>query len=468
MRKIATVFLFLAFSILITQPLGAQTRPRRVGQTANRAPLQQPSSTTRPPAAQQPSSTERTPVQQTSRASRPPVLGGRIGTTPDDSQNAQQNSPAPSNEPEELEEGDVIRVDTTLVTIPVSVMDRDGKYIPNLRQQDFRIYEDGVEHQVAYFASVEKPFTVALLIDTSGSTRNRLEEIQQAATAFINQLRTDDRVMVVTFDDDVKVLTEATSNRMALHRAIRNVEPGDGTRVYDAVDFVINQRFNRIEGRKAIVLFTDGVDTTSRNSSYSNNVRDAEELDALIYPVQYDTYNDSFGSSWPSGRNPGIILRWPFPFPSPFPRGGGGGGRGSGGRVRSGRGGGGMGGPIGSSPEDYERADDYLNELARKTGARVYRGDDSRNLEQSFALIAEELRRQYSLGYYPKRPAQAGQRRQISVKMNRPNLVVRARDSYISDPSASAATTQGQRSGPVLRQNKFNRTPGNNTYRTPH
>ncbi|MGB7926075.1 MAG: VWA domain-containing protein [Pyrinomonadaceae bacterium] len=453
MRKIAAVFLFLSLSILVAYPLLAQTRPRRVGQAARMSPPTQQQQ-------QQPSSAERAPIQQRSNTSRPPVLGGRT-TTPNGSQSAPQNAPAPNDGPEELDENDVIRVDTTLVTIPVSVMDRDGKYIPNMRQQDFRIYEDGVEQKVAYFASVEKPFTVALLIDTSGSTRSRLEEIQQSAIAFINQLRTDDRVMIVSFDDDINVLTEATSNRMALYRAIRNVEPGDGTRVYDAVDFIINQRFNRIQGRKAIVLFTDGVDTTSRNSSYSSNIRDAEELDALIYPVQYDTSNDSYGSSWPSSkRSPGIILRWPIPFPFP-----GGGGRG-GGSAGGSRGGGG-GGPIGSNPEDYERADDYLNELARKTGARTYRGDDARNLEQSFALIAEELRRQYSLGYYPQRQALAGQRRQIAVKMNRPNLVVRARDSYISDPSASASSTQGQRSGPVLRQNKFDRTPGGNMYRTP-
>jgi VWFA-related protein len=382
------------------------------------------------------------------------VLGGR--TTTNNPQSAPRESLPKGNEPEELEAGDVIRVNTTLITVPVSVMDRDGKYIPNLRQQDFHIYEDGVEHQVAYFASVEKPFTVALLIDTSGSTRFRLDEIQRAAIAFVNQLRVDDRVMVVSFDDDIRVLAEATSNRSALYNAIRNVQPGEGTRLYDAVDFIINQRFNRIQGRKAIVLFTDGVDTTSRNSSYSSNLRDAEELDALIYPVQYDTYRDMQGSSWPtsrpsSRRNRSIILGWPFPLPSPFPGGGGIGGGGA-----------------GTSPEDYERADDYLNDLARKTGARTYRGDTALNLEQSFALIAEELRRQYSLGYYPQRPAQAGQRRQIAVKVNQPNMIVRARDSYISDPSARAAAVQDQQSRPVLRQNRFARTQDNSSHTMPH
>ena len=436
MRKITIVLLLLSLLIVAAQSLRAQTRPRRVGQTASTPP---------PP----PRTSTPTPSQNT----RPPVLGGR--TTTNNPQSAPQESLPPSNEPEELEANDVIRVNTTLITVPVSVMDRDGKYIPNLRQQDFHIYEDGVEHQIAYFASVEKPFTVALLIDTSGSTRFRLEEIQRAAIAFINQLRADDKVLIVSFDDDIRVLSEATNNRYALYNAVRRVEPGDGTRLYDAVDFVINRRFNQIQGRKAIVLFTDGVDTTSRNSSYSSNLRDAEELDALIYPVQYDTYRDIQGSSWPGSRrsgrrNPSIIMRWPFPFPFPGPGGGGIGGGGA-----------------GMSREDYERADEYLNDLARKTGARTYRGDDARNLEQSFALIAEELRRQYSLGYYPQRQAQAGQRRQIAVKVNQPNMIVRARDSYISDPSARA-TVPDQQSRPVLRQNRFARTRDDGSHTAPH
>jgi VWFA-related protein len=424
MRKIAVILLLLSLSVLAAQPLRAQSRPRRVGQTPG----------TPQPAPQQPSTN-----------TRAPVLGGRTGST--NPQPAPQEPQPQNNGPEEVDEGDVVRVNTTLVTVPVSVMDRDGKYIPNLRQQDFRIYEDGVEQQIAYFASVEKPFTVALVIDTSGSTRFRLDEIQNAAIAFINQLRPDDRVMVISFDDDIKVLAEATSDRYTLYNAIRRTEPGDGTRIYDAVDFVINQRLNRISGRKAVVLFTDGVDTTSRRSSYSDNVRDAEELDALIYPVQYDTYQDvqGGGSSWPGGGggNPSIIFRWPMPFPFPFPFPGGGRG----------------GGTAGSSRGDYVRADNYLHDLADKTGARVYPADSTYNLERSFGLIAEELRRQYSLGYYPTRQAQAGQRRQIAVKVNRPNMVVRARDSYISDPSASGAAQgrQGQQSGPVLRPNPLAR-----------
>src|SRR5713226_839802 len=280
MKRIITLILFGSFAAVLAQTAGAQTRPRRVGQT------QTPQQQTR---QSQPQSSS-DGASQASRSSRPPVLSG-ANRNPNEQQPASTSTQ--DSGPEEVGEGDIVRVNTTLVSIPVSVMDRDGKYIPNLRKEDFRIWEDGVEQQVAYFASTEKPFTVALLIDTSGSTRFKLEEIQDAAIAFVNQLRADDRVMIVSFNDKIRVLTpQPTSDRAMLRSAIRRTEAGDGTRLYDAVDQVINKELNRIEGRKAIVLFTDGVDTTSKHARYEDNVRDAEELDALIYPVEYDTSAD--------------------------------------------------------------------------------------------------------------------------------------------------------------------------------
>jgi hypothetical protein len=119
-----------------------------------------------------------------------PVLGGAnrtAGAKPDG------ESSVTVDGPEEVDAGDVIRVDTTLVTIPVSVMDRGGRYVPNLRKEDFRLWEDGVEQNVAFFSSVDKPFSLVLMIDTSGSTRFRLEDIQDAAITFVNQLRQDER-----------------------------------------------------------------------------------------------------------------------------------------------------------------------------------------------------------------------------------------------------------------------------------
>jgi VWFA-related protein len=321
----------------------------------------------------------------------------------------------------EIIEGDVLRVNTSLVTVPVSVMDRSGKYIPDLGREDFQLFEEGVQQRIAYFATVDQPFTVALVLDTSGSTDYRLDEIQDAAIAFVNQLKPDDRVMVISFDDQINVLTKPTSDREALIRAIRRTRTGGGTRLYDAVDLVIKQHLKKLSGRKAMVLFTDGVDTTSRRASYDSTLREAEELDALIYSVAYDTRNNGrWGGPQqmplPGGRG-GVIFGIPFPRPSQMPGPGGG----------------------GSNPADYQRARTYLFELARRTGGRLYNGSSLLGISQAFVQIAEELRRQYSLGYYPKNAGQAGQRRQIKVRVTQPNLVVVARDSYIYSPKNNEA-----------------------------
>jgi VWFA-related protein len=362
--------------------------------------------------------------------------------------------------PEEVGEGDVVKVDTTLISIPVSVMDRDGKFIPNLTQNDFHVWEDGVEQRVAYFASTEKPFTVALMIDTSGSTRFRLEEIQDAAIAFVDQLRADDKVMVVSFSDKIRYLSgsQPTNDRNRLRDAIRRTEPGSGTRLYDAVDEVINQHLNQIQGRKAVVLFTDGVDTTSRQGTYESNVRDAEELDALIYPVEYDTFAD-MGVMNPGGGGSGSSGSVIIDILAGILGGGNSGGYPGGGggypNRRGGRRGGGGGWPgTGNSRAEYELADQYLHELARVSGARLYNAEQQ-NLAVAFRSVAEELRRQYSLGYYPTNTPRPGERRNIKVRVNRPELVVRTRDSYVFQPGANAAMQQSnpQPPAPVLKKN---------------
>ena len=440
MRKLFACFtllsLFFVVSSLVCAQTG-QTRPRRVGQAGTKSPNTRQTPTT--------GATQQTPGPNAGQSSpaRPPVLGGA-----NNPKNRQPNSTTSTpTGPEEVEAGDVIRVDTTLVTLPVSVLDREGRYVPNLRKEDFRVWEDGIEQQVAFFSSVDKPFSVVLMIDTSNSTRFRLEDIHEAAITFVNQLRPDDRVMVVSFDDQIRVLTDFTNDRAQISRAIRRTHPGDGTRLYDAVDLVMNQKLDQVEGRKAIVLFTDGVDTTSRRASYQSNLQDAEELDALVYPVQYDTYMDVAGGgtgvpgTWPGTRSDdvfGQILGGIF-----------GGGRGGG--VWGRRGG---GGPApGTSRRDYEVANEYLTDLSQRTGARKYQADTLENVASAFSNIAEELRRQYSVGYYPKRPPQRGERRQIRVRVNQPNLAVRSRDTYVFGQESGVAKQQPeQKSAPVLKK----------------
>jgi len=368
-------------------------------------------------------------VQAQSGRMRPqtnPGTGSKTQTTNPNTGEASTDDSSGVNQvdgPEETVEGDVIRVNTSLVTVPVSVMDRYGKAIPNMRRQDFHIFDQGVEQKIAYFGTVDTPFTVALVIDTSGSTHFKLEEIQDAAISFVNQLQPQDRVMVISFDDRIRVLAEPTSDRGQLTHAIRRTGTGGGTRLYDTVDMVIRKKMSGISGRKAIVLFTDGVDTTSRSASFSSTLREAQESDAGIYTVSYDTSHDipagAGGLPYPGGRG-GLILGIPG-WPGAK---------------------GGLPGAIGS-PEEYRIAIRYLQSLSDVSGGRYFRGDTLSDVASAFGEVADELRRQYTLGYYPHPTGQAGQLRQIKVRVNQPDLVVRARDSYIyASPNSSAPNSK--------------------------
>ncbi|MGH9916162.1 MAG: VWA domain-containing protein, partial [Pyrinomonadaceae bacterium] len=261
------------------------------------------------------------------------------------------------------------------------------------------------------FSSVDKPFSVALILDMSNSTRYKVSEIQDAALTFVNQLRPEDQVMVVAFDDQIRVPTIFTNDRKKVQEAILSTRTGGNTRLYDAVDLVMNKYLTKMEGRKAMVLFTDGVDTSSKQADYESTMRDAEELDALIYPVQYDTYDDiNYG-----GGTGSIATTFPsLPSILGIPNS----------RNR---------GP-GSSSGEYSKADNYLRGLADVTGAREYKVNHFTDLDRAFQLVAEELRRQYSLGYYPQSSASIGERRRIRVRAKQGGLVVKARTSYVYAP----------------------------------
>ena len=309
----------------------------------------------------------------------------------------------------ETVEGDVLKIDTSLVMVPVTVMDRNGRYVPLLKKENFRLQENGVEQKIAYFATTDSPFSVVLLIDTSGSTEIRLDDIQDAAINFVEKLKPTDSVMVMSFDDRIQVECKATTDRGVINKAIRHTRTGGGTRLYDAVADILRKQLKTIPGRKAVVLFTDGVDTTSYRAGYEDTIRLAEESDAPIYSVSYDT----FGYSSTGIPSHGTILGLPLPG----------------------------GGPTaGTTRGEYKRGSRYLHALADKTAGRFYNGDSLFGIAQAFSWIAEELGRQYSLGYYPATAGKDGERRQIKVKMTEPDLVVKARDSYIySDKSKKFA-----------------------------
>jgi Ca-activated chloride channel family protein len=306
------------------------------------------------------------------------------------------------------DEDEVLSVDTPLVTVPVRVMDRSGRFIPDLKREDFRLFEDGVEQQISFFDTADQPLTIALMLDISDSAILEQGEIQAAARAFLEQLRPADRVMVVAFDKYVRVLTEPTGDRDALYRAISGTQGFGGTSFYDAVLEVIEGRFARARGRKAVVLLTDGIDTTSRATAHEA-MRAAQESDVLVYAIQYDTVTHPFvHERSATGRTvPQSTLT-----------------------VRS--------GAVTARGEllttAYKRATALLRLLTDRTNGRYYMAESAKGLSRSFAQIAAELREQYSLGFYPKNRDEEGKLRQLKVKVMREKTAVSARRNYVYKP----------------------------------
>lgn len=283
---------------------------------------------------------------------------------------------------------DVIHVDTELVTIPATILDREGRYITNLKKEDFQIFEDGVEQEIALFEPVENSITVLLLLDVSGSVTEYASDIANAANIFIKQLRPHDQVIAATFSYNVSVLFQVTKVK-DLKKGIKfQLFPLDhDTLIYDAVEFA-QKKLKKIRGRKAIVLFSDGKGN-GLSASAKSNLRDAEEQESLIYTVQFGAFDSP---------SPYVDKKKFYKF--------------------------------------IETANWYMKELAMKTGGRHYQIEEISDLPTTFGEIADELGRQYSLGYYPKQSTtnQKQQVRKIKVKVRQPNLVVRARESYVVEP----------------------------------
>ena len=318
-------------------------------------------------------------------------------------------------------EDEIVKVETNLVTTPVSVLDRSGRFIANLKKKDFRIFENGKAQEITYFQSSEQPFTVVLMIDTSPSTRYHIDEIHYAAVTFVNQLRPADKVMVVAFDQRLKILTEPTTEKQKLFAAIYKAQFGSGTSLYDAVDYITELDLENMPGRKAVVMFTDGVDTTSRRASYESTIAGVEEVDALFYPIRYDTQRPRGDSAAATAQAYGIQLP-------------------SGAMLQ-------LGGR-GQSAAEYERGKTYLTSLATNSGGRIFEADTITNLEAAFSGVAEELRRQYSIGYYASEAGQPGDRKRIKIEVTRPpRAVIRSKTTYVvKQPDEPAADQSGSSS----------------------
>jgi Ca-activated chloride channel homolog len=307
-----------------------------------------------------------------------------------------------------LAEDDIVRIETDLVMVPVRVTEKNGRPVPYLKRSEFRIFEDGSEQEIAYFSDDEQPFTVALMLDMSYSSVFKLEDIRTAANLFVEKLRPNDKVMVVSFDERVQILCKPTSDRKVLKLAIGGTKIQSGTSLYTALDDVLNNEFDSIKGRKAVVLLSDGVDTSSRLVSKKRLLDSIRETDSLIYPIQYDTYDDVLKSR----RNDAQIQYdnndKPYIVETP--------------RVR------------GEREKDYAEAREFFSSIAETTGGNVYRVGSTKSLEKAFTTIADELRKIYSLGYYPSSERKAGEIYSVKVRIYRPNLIIRTRETRLGIP----------------------------------
>lgn len=291
-----------------------------------------------------------------------------------------------------------IRVETNLVSVPVIVSDRQGRYVPGLTAADFELTTNGRTREIAFFETSDEPLRVAILIDTSKSTEPILGKIRAAAREFVRVLRPADSAMIVTFDFEVRKVIGLTSDKDSLRRAIGDVSIGEfpGTVMRDAVSDSISKFLAGGKGRKAIILLTDGKDAGSATRE-NELLRMVEESDVMIFPVFFKTEGPM------RIRRP----RRPVFDRDDLPRR-------RNDRVRR------------RVELANERARGYLERLALLTAGRFFDTEDA-DIKKAFLAIADELRNQYRLGFYPEPGDEFGT---IRVRVARPDVAVRSRESY--------------------------------------
>jgi Ca-activated chloride channel homolog len=336
-----------------------------------------------------------------------------------------QNPPVTRPERNE-DQGSTIRVDTDLVMIDVKVTDRgNGSAVTGLRAEDFAVYEDGKQQKIALFSQNTVPLNVALVLDTSGSTQGEVGLMRQAARRFLDELRPKDRVALVAFSQDIRLLAEMTADRQTIEAGLDEITAGNGTSFYDAMVVTLNDVFKRVEGRKAIVVLSDGVDSFG-HYAYPHLLSVAESGAASFYVLEMNTlaftlerllldcgnprhfklsrkqlkkYGEQFEKDslwWVTSEYCDLTVE----------------------QKRK------------VTQRLYEVAHEELEELSSRTGGLTYPVQELKDLPKVYAKIAAELRTQYSLGYYPANERHDGQWRSLKVDVNAKGLTARAKPGY--------------------------------------
>jgi VWFA-related protein len=339
-------------------------------------------------------------------------------------------------------------VQVKVVNVFATARDRHGKIVNTLGKDNFTLTEDGRPQVIRYFArETDLPLTLGLLVDTSMSQRRVLGEERSASQGFLNQMvREDkDRAFVIHFDRDVELLQDLTSSHQRLEAALQSLEApqftrasggnspngggspypgsggsgrgsgrnrGGGTTLYDAVYLASDELMQKQQGRKAVVVLSDGVDTGSKES-LEEAIESAQRANTVVYSILFKD-DDAYGNGGGFGRT-GISIPG---------MGGPGMGRGGMGGGRGGR----------RLPEQHADGKKVLERISKETGGRLFEVSRKESVDQIYSQIQEELRNQYSLGYTPDRGgAPESGYHKIQVATNQKDVAVQAREGYYGD-----------------------------------
>lgn len=308
------------------------------------------------------------------------------------SQEAQQGQAQP--------EGQVFKSGSKTVAVYVTVSDAEGRLVPNLAQDDFEIYDNGKKQTITVFQNGVQPITLVMMLDRSGSMVGNFGLVRSAAEQFVGQLLPGDRARIGSFANRIQVdPREFTASQHDLLEILRTqLQEAGPTPLWNAVNVGITSLLHQ-EGRRVVLVFTDGVDHPigSNNISYHDVERNAEQEDVMIFAV-------------------GLASRQFY--------GGGGRGRGGGGGI------GGLGGGVFRPPPEEPKVDAGLPKIAAATGGGYFELTSANNLASTFRRIADELHRQYALGFTPQNLD--GKTHKLEVRLKKPELLARARKTYIA------------------------------------
>ena len=354
-----------------------------------------------------------------------------------------------------------IKKDVNVVNVLATVRNKQGQIVDTLTKDDFKLDVDGRPQAIKYFSQVtDLPLTLGLLVDTSLSQRRLLDKERTASYTFLNDLldQTRDKAFIVNFDFEVELLQDLTSSRAKLETALQKLqvpEPrqmqtggsdpgqmrGGGTKLYDAVYLASDEITSKKQGRKALIILSDGVDQGSK-TSLSAAIEASQRADTLVYTILFadpDAYNN-MANGYPGGRHGGGYPGGGYPGGG-YPRGGGypgggypGGGY-PGGGYPGGHGGGYPGGGGGGRGRgSYSHADgkQVMQQLAQLTGGRFFEVSKHESIDDIYKTIGEELRNQYNLGFTPDQAESASGFHKLTVTTTKKDMTVQAREGYYS------------------------------------